>query len=246
MGGNLAQGLAGGGGGGLNRNLHDLRFDPLARWQLQQDASSPRLLDATDSAGVGAAGIYDLTKVGITQVGAGHSPEFQAWINLTERLENTHQDLNLLGAMSFACLLNPSNAQTPAFITAFGDPGATEATNTTQQFTTQVDGFGNFHENGAGNGNPTSDAGGTRPGWQWIGFTRSADGLTYKNFVNDVKVLDETVGNAPTGGGSSKFVLGEFPDGGTPFVGAMASVVLYDKELTEAQMAELAGFTMGV
>jgi hypothetical protein len=227
------------------RALHNTSLSPIALWQLQGDDASPEVLAVTDTAG-DAGGPYNLTKNGTTQLGMGHAPQFQGWVNVTERLTSTDTDLNLTGAMTFAIIATPHNTAT-GIIAGWGGNDDTEANNYTWRMAFVSNSLQYFHEQGAG-----GDVvfGGTNSGIvvgqpQHVAFTRDSAGTGLKMFINGTLVESTTLANAPTGGGSGNFFMGEDQDGTSPFVGSLVSGILFDSELSEAQVLSMARLTMG-
>jgi hypothetical protein len=224
--------------------LHNTIFNPIGLWQLQDDgAQAISLLDTAGDAG----GPYDLTAIGTPRIGSGHGAGFQSWVNQSERMDQLNADLNLIAGMAFACVVMPS-ITSQQFLVAWNGPGGAESANFTYAFEIFQGQLLYGHEHGAGINNQFQ-AGGIILGIpQHLAFTRSANGRTVKLFIQGVKVGENTFANGPSGGGgaSNKFSLGEEGNtGALPLIGGILSAVLYDTELTEGNILQLAKRAIG-
>ncbi len=230
--------------------LHDLTNDPIASWQFQGEEVSPgdpltlALLDTAGDAG----GPYNLTLggSGTLRLGTGHAPQLQGWANVDERLENTNTDLLLLAAASFVGVITPATVAN-MWIIGWSGSGESEAQNVAYEFRIENGGLFYGHENGAGDNNNTffTSTGIIVGVPQHVAFTRAANGVDIKVFIQGVKVGEVTAANAPTGGGAQRLLVGEGPGGIVPLIGGMTSFQLFDTELTEVQVLEKAKRAMG-
>lgn len=146
----------------------------------------------------------------------------------------------LTGAVSAMSWVKIGSASTN-YIVGVNGPGETSAENTLWSlYVTNTGQIQVFHEHGSGTDVLlTTHAYLVVPGQVAnIAFTRSADGLTYKIFVNGALVDTLVAGTAPDGGGSSTLNVGGFSTSVERAFASIWDVVVFDKQLTDQEVKD--------
>lgn len=228
------------GGGGLV-DLHDpADADIVACWQLN-DPADPFVDSGTgaiDMASITGSHSFAPSSLGGGEVALVSEGTFAAGTAAVAAVQ-------LTGALTFAGLFYTHvHSGSPFYIGPYVG-SELEADNILLRISITATGIGIGHEYGAGS-NEFYTAPFRMPLNRWCHFaiTRSADGLTYKVFLDGYVVYTVTAANAPTGGTNAIARTGRDSSGGD-FDGQRASIVLYDVEKSEAQVLALAQRCLG-
>ena len=197
-------------------------------------------LDGTlaDSSGNG----YDLSIAGGSEEysGMNHVPGDSSFFSSGNWLTATAPAALLLGEMTAMAWINPSVFGS-CMIFGFGGNGESLPTNILWSIGLETSGrLRVFHEYGAGSNELYNTANYTlREGLdQHVAISRSADGLTYKIYVNGVFVETIVTANAPADGSSGFITVGADPGGLDPYSGAVWDIAVFDSQLTDVQIQE--------
>ncbi len=214
-------------GGSKDRELHDLTHSPLGLWQFEGD-----LLDSSGNA-------KHLSPIGTPLYGRGFiDPYSMAWYYTMVDSGGSRVDaaFALKNAMTFMVLIRPISQPGQELLGCYVGSGGS-AGNALWYFSLDNDRTLVYaHQHGNQIYDMVTSEYIVNPfEWCHVGFTRAADGLTIKIFVNGRKIKGDVLGNVPFDGANSNlYIHGHISS--YYFRGGMQSATVIDSELSEAQM----------
>ena len=241
-----------------SRSAHDTTFSPTGLWNFVTGAVT------TDSSGNNMT----LTEAELDSGDPTDDADFiygvAEGLSHFQVYRNNNSDFNYTGAMSFCTLVNTTgwipdsdNGYCQLCIHRGGANGSVFSDATIdQRFSLQITNTGYIrylHQSGGSGGSLTSHTAVAdrriRKHYEWnhIAFTRDSNGTGIKLFFNGDQIHSSTMGAAPGSNGNSFFAMGELYNYRRTLTNTVAqtSAVIFNQELSPAQIKYLARKTLG-